>query len=561
MINPRSLDAVFLNKALQDLILEEVDLNAPRHVELTRLLNELSGIGLPPLVESARHLLGGDQTWMSSPLRSALQRVCSHPPENLPTLSRRYPPQEEDHLFDQLKAILIDLELMTSTRKSSGLEGLRESLLIASAQWLITEAEAHRDLHLWRLLVELSATLGELLEVDVERFHQEAMSILTSAFRECNHAGGALHIILPGRSDTALITQLEQSGLLSDIRGVEALSLEGYDALEWLSKINTGLESVHSISVTVLTEGELLSIEEERLLTQLKRGLDGRPARGALSSTLLQALQHRGDETLLMIAERVSAEVITRVGELELPLIYIPRGEFWMGEKDEDNEHRRAITEPLLMGKTPVTQDIWAATMHATSYPDPSDSKGSRLPVDSVSWFQCLHFCNLLSEAQGLSATYDVRDGSEVQNVQASLNSSGFRLPSEIEWEYAATAGMRYEYAGSDQPEEVAWFYQNAPDEKSQPVALLRPNDWGLYDMCGNINEWCSGPFDPEGFEDLKGTSYGVEPWASASEFRSYRGGSYDYSNHHGKVSTLNRCVPEEGTYNIGFRVSRSVQF
>lgn len=127
--------------------------------------------------------------------------------------------------------------------------------------------------------------------------------------------------------------------------------------------------------------------------------------------------------------------------------------------------------EPFEMQQTTVTQKQWKEVMGS----NPSRIKGDDLPVTNVSWYEAKEFCRRLSEKTG-----DV-----------------YRLPTEAEWEYACRAGSQRQWCfGNDEKklEEYAWYYKNS-DNTIHPVAQKKPNTWGLYDMHGNVWEWCEDEY------------------------------------------------------------------
>ena len=148
------------------------------------------------------------------------------------------------------------------------------------------------------------------------------------------------------------------------------------------------------------------------------------------------------------------------------------------------------------MSSTEITQKTYKAVMGD----NPSHFKGDDLPVEFVSWYDAISFCNTLSSKIGLSPVYII-DGKKVSQ-DTSLN--GFRLPTSEDWRYAAKGGENYKYAGSDSLDEVAWHTGNSK-YKTHPVAQKKPNSYGLYDMSGNVCEWCWDHEEKEAHRDICG--------------------------------------------------------
>ena len=221
--------------------------------------------------------------------------------------------------------------------------------------------------------------------------------------------------------------------------------------------------------------------------------------------------------------------------------------------------------------KYPTTQKMWMEVMEN----NPSEFKGDNKPVEFVSWWQALEYCNKLSEKYGLEPVYDLSKSEQgilmikelggetvYPDVANFKNTEGFRLPTEVEWEWFARGGQKaieqgtfdYTYSGSNNINEVAWFKENSGSQ-TQDVGLKKPNQLGLYDCSGNVWEWCYDTI--ENIEE--GKNYIYKAFDSSNIYRRLKGGSW-YGNAEG-YAVLYRYFYQatSADNNVGFRIVRTV--
>ena len=181
----------------------------------------------------------------------------------------------------------------------------------------------------------------------------------------------------------------------------------------------------------------------------------------------------------------------TDSGSAEMALI--PAGKFIMGSEsgnaDEQPKHEVLISS-FLMDCAEVTQEQY----DKFALGNPSHFKGPKLPVEQISWADAALYCNARSRAEGLTPCYDE------QTAESNSAANGYRLPTEAEWEYACRAGSTADFGFGNDPRSLkdhAWHADNA-GKKTHAVRQKRPNAWGLYDMHGNVAEWCNDRYSEQ---------------------------------------------------------------
>jgi formylglycine-generating enzyme len=263
-------------------------------------------------------------------------------------------------------------------------------------------------------------------------------------------------------------------------------------------------------------------------------------------------------------------------------MVSIPAGTFTMGSPitevpdrgDEGDEKQHSVTlTKFYMSKYQVTQEQYQAVMGS----NPSNFKSAvagesgtpgKLPVENVSWYNALVFCNRLSIKEGLSPAYSIdgkTDPAAWGAVPTSKNttwdavvivagSTGYRLPTEAQWEYACRAGTKTAYnTGNTISNNTGWFDSNSGN-KTHEVGKKTANAWGLYDMHGNVWEWC---WDWYGYDYYSSSPTNDPTGAVTGAIRVQRGGSYDFYDLRLRSATRGTSSPNNRDRTYGFRLVR----
>ena len=229
--------------------------------------------------------------------------------------------------------------------------------------------------------------------------------------------------------------------------------------------------------------------------------------------------------------EQKNAFIETVTKNLQIEMIKVEGGAFLMGDDEEDQEspiHEVQLLD-FYIGKYPIIQNVWESIMGD----NPSHFKGDSHPVENVSWAEIQEFIQRLNEITGRN----------------------YRLPTESEWEYAAKGGpysQGYLFAGGDNLKNVGWYLDNS-GKSSHPVGLLLPNELGLYDMCGNVEEWC----EDDWHHNYEGAPVDGSAWINnpRSNDRVVRGGGWISPSEGCRITDRYFNPKDAKFFNIGFRL------
>ena len=342
----------------------------------------------------------------------------------------------------------------------------------------------------------------------------------------------------------AAVKGLENAKDPADVSGAKTLAERLQSAvdtvaveLKWLETNKAARDKAKAIDGKIYTSPvELKKLEKGSRLVSLSASYvaGGKRFRQTLASVDVDWI---GPKTLALALLEVKEPKAGDVKELELPggakmkFVWCPPGSFTMGSprdederEDDETQHRVTLTKGFWLGQYEVTQVQWQAVMGG----NPSSFRGDDdRPVERVSWEDCQKF---------------------VEKCNAVVKNVRFVLPTEAQWEYACRAGSTGPFAGTGNLAEMGWCSYNG-GEKTHPVGQKKPNAWNLYDMHGNVCEWCA---------DWYGTYEGdsTDPTGPASgESRVLRGGGWDNGTRDCRSASRNWFWPGSRYYDIGFRL------
>ncbi|MBN2841681.1 MAG: formylglycine-generating enzyme family protein, partial [Sedimentisphaerales bacterium] len=272
------------------------------------------------------------------------------------------------------------------------------------------------------------------------------------------------------------------------------------------------------------------------------------------------------------------SDIATTTYTIDVPegFIHVPGGTFTMGRTtgsgDSDELPTHSVTlNSFYMGKYEVTQAEYSQYMQQGSIWASDYGLGDNYPAYSVSWYATLKYCNLRSMNESLTPVYSINGSSDPDDwgevptsnnttwnaALCNWNATGYRLPTEAEWEYAArgaTNNPDYLYSGSDDINAVAWYNDNNTPNGSKPVGGKAANGLGIYDMSGNVFEWC---WDWYGSYSSSAQTNPTGP--SSGSYRLIRGGGWaDNTNLCRVTNRYNYYGPYDNSHGSGFRIVRA---
>ena len=286
------------------------------------------------------------------------------------------------------------------------------------------------------------------------------------------------------------------------------VACDGYESEEGMVKLKASAPS--NIQITLTKEA-----------VAIQQNIVSQPA--VAQQPVVQAPIANSDNITIPVKDGISIDMVR-----------VEAGTFTMGataemKNTEDSEkptHRVTLTNDYYIGKYEVTQALWQAVMGD----DPSYFKGDNLPVEAVTWDDCQEFIGKLNRITGKT----------------------FRLPTEAEWEYAARGGNKsrgYQYSGSNNPSNVAWYDDNSGD-KTHAVGTKQPNELGIYDMSGNVWEWCQ-----DWYETYSSSSQVNPTGANSGSCRVVRGVSWYNNARDCRLSLRGSNTPDFRSSNLGLRL------
>ncbi|MDA3939228.1 MAG: SUMF1/EgtB/PvdO family nonheme iron enzyme [Spirochaetia bacterium] len=336
---------------------------------------------------------------------------------------------------------------------------------------------------------------------------------------------------------TAIVDQAEQNGNLDEIK----IILE--------KKIDQGKTSPAILfTLSMVYERKGLKREAYEMLVQVEKEVKKNPTI-AFNLTLVYGRK----EQLKTVIENDEIRFHVLPG-----FVPVRGGSFRFGGDvgfGVEGPNRDVVVSDFIIMEKEVTFKDFELFSKDTGKPLPDDNGwGMGLqPVVSITWYDAVEYCNWLSVQKNLEQCYTITG----KNVFCDFDKNGFRLPTEAEWEYAARGGLKslsFSFSGSESAELSGWYLDNSMG-KPHPGGLLIANELGIYDMSGNVWEWCWDWYD-----EYKGVFQINPSGPDSGEYKTLRGGSWSYFEEDMAVSSRGRVFPTDVDVNNGFRIVQSIR-
>ena len=425
------------------------------------------------------------------------------------------------------------------------------------------EAERHRQ-QMERLLDQREATLLE----ELEQSFAVCMSMITGKTLEPQDA---LDELSRAFSDRRVLTAQGFTRQISHplldlcdndkrsyrkwVLSTKAAEWEKQDTVIQLDEEYRFLQlQIDAKSKEISNLGYFAGVFQKRTLKQEQKALQQRLAQNKLQRAEQQKIFRK--HCLEVYWKPFDYDLRSRTfGKEQHPheMIFIP-------SDDHTGHNKGTVSQDFWLGKYAVTQEFYTSVMGN----NPSEQKGFNQPVENVSWCDAVLFCNKLSQKEGLQPVYTIpvtiaeRCAAQTESRDKTIDelakritinetASGYRLPTEDEWEYAARGGDAYSFSGSNSATEVGWFHANS-GKKTNPVGQKKANGFGFHDMSGNVWEWTW---------DAYGSFHRNTTTNAKSSLRVYRGGGW--RDNPVEVNIRGNGYPSLRNNHVGFRVLRSL--
>ena len=416
----------------------------------------------------------------------------------------------------------------------------KENYETINKQITITEPETNKNYN----LTDIRATL-------TIKTHPNA----TASFNGQSYKGGVANKKISPQV-LEIVVNMPKAEL---IKRVVTLKPKANEVLEIYPEIQTGTIQVMTIPTT--TAIELNGDGGEHYTAMGRKTFIDVPIGKYDLTVKADGYKTHKEDFRLTAADTITKQISLEEGS-DVPdnMVFVEGGTFQMGSTDGDSDERpvhSVAVSGFYIGKYEVTQKEWKDIMSS----NPSNWKGDNLPVEQISWYNAVEFCNKKSIKEGLTPCYT---GSG-KNIKCNFSAFGYRLPTEAEWEYAAKGGnlangldlrngekIYYKYSGSNNIKEVAWYTKNS-NSKTHSVGSKQPNELGIYDMSGNVWEWCWDWYDNYSSiiqTNPKGVSTGLN--------RVRHGGGWCNYAEYCLVANRGSGNPDSSKNYVGFRIVKT---